>query len=49
MQDEPLLEQARRAHDELDAIFNTIPDSIHIIDDHYRVVKATSVAHDCKA
>jgi len=40
MQDEPLLEQARRAHDELDAIFNTIPDSIHIIDANYRVVKA---------
>lgn len=37
---EQLLEQARRAHDELAAIFNTIPDSIHIIGADYRVVKA---------
>lgn len=40
MKEESLLEQARRAHDELAAIFNTIPDSIHIIGADYRVVKA---------
>jgi PAS domain S-box-containing protein len=39
-ENEQLLEETRRAHDELDAIFNTIPDSIHIIGADYRVVKA---------
>jgi len=31
MGDELLLEQTRRAHNELDAIFDIISDSIHII------------------
>ncbi len=39
-ENERLLEETRRARDELDAIFNTMPDSIHIINADYRVVKA---------
>ena len=35
-----LLEETRRARDELDAIFNTIPEAINIISADYRVVKA---------
>ena len=40
MGDKSLSEESRHARDELDAIFNTIPDSIHIIGADYRVVKA---------
>jgi PAS domain S-box-containing protein len=39
-ENERLLEETRRARDELDAFFNTIPDAIHIINADYRVVKA---------
>jgi len=39
-ENERLLEETRRARDELDAIFDTIPDAINIISADYRVVKA---------
>jgi len=48
-ENERLLEQTRRARDELDAIFNTIPDAINIIGADYRVVKANLGARSSMA